>query len=332
MRTLTRLIFLVLLIATLFSGWLYLHVHSEINLPATPYEFTIAPGSNLKQVSKQLSNAGVLVHDWSFVLLSRYMGNESEIKAGDYTLTEKISQVALLKYLIEGDVKQNEIKFLEGWSFSQVRELLNTHPAIKNDTASLSEHEILQLIGATETAAEGLFFPDTYYFIRDSSDLEILQRAYHTMQNHLQSAWSTRQESLPLKTPYEALILASIVEKETGLESDRAEIAGVFINRLRIGMRLQTDPTVIYGMGDKFDGNLRKKDLQTDQAYNTYTRAGLPPTPIAMPGLSSIQAALNPAETKAIYFVAKGNGESQFSTNLTDHNRAVNKYQRQQKQ
>lgn len=331
MRTLTRLIFLALLTATLFSGWLYLHVHSDINLPSTPYEFTIAPGSNLKQVSQQLSNADVLVHDWSFVLLSRYMGNESAIKAGDYTLTEKISQVALLNYLIKGDVKQNEIKFLEGWSFSQIRALLNTHSAIKNDTIGLSEQEILQLIGATETAAEGMFFPDTYYFLRDSSDVEILQRAYDTMQNHLQLAWSTRQESLPLKTPYEALILASIVEKETGLESDRAEIAGVFINRLRIGMRLQTDPTVIYGMGDKFDGNLRKKDLQTDQAYNTYTRAGLPPTPIAMPGLSSIQAALNPAETKAIYFVAKGNGESQFSTNLADHNRAVNKYQRQQK-
>ena len=330
MRTLQRLIFWILLIATLFFGWLYLHVHSDVHLPTTPYEFTIKPGSNLKQVSQQLSDAGVLAHAWSFVLLSRYMGNESAIKAGDYTLTENLSQVALLEYLIQGDVKQNEIKFLEGWTFSQIREVLNNHPTIKNDTTDLSEQEILQLIGADETAAEGLFFPDTYYFVRNNSDVEILQRAYRTMQNHLQAAWSTRQESLPLKTPYEALILASIVEKETGLESDRTEIAGVFINRLRIGMRLQTDPTIIYGMGDKFDGNLRKKDLQTDQPYNTYTRAGLPPTPIAMPGLSSIQAALNPAETKAIYFVAKGNGESQFSTNLADHNRAVNKYQRRQ--
>ncbi len=331
MRTLQRLIFWILLLATLFSGWLYLHVHSDIHLPTTPYEFTIKPGSNLKQVSQQLSDAGVLAHMWSFVLLSRYMGNESAIKAGDYTLTENLSQVALLEYLIQGDVKQNEIKFLEGWTFSQIREVLNNHPTIKNNTIDLSEQEILQLIGADETAAEGLFFPDTYYFVRNNSDVEILQRAYRTMQNHLQAAWSTRQESLPLKTPYEALILASIVEKETGLESDRAEIAGVFINRLRISMRLQTDPTIIYGMGDKFDGNLRRKDLQTDQPYNTYTRAGLPPTPIAMPGLSSIQAALNPAETKAIYFVAKGNGESQFSTNLADHNRAVNKYQRRQK-
>ncbi len=331
MRTLQRLIFWILLLATLFFGWLYLHVHSDIHLPTTPYEFTIKPGSNLKQVSQQLSDAGVLTHAWSFVLLSRYMGNESAIKAGDYTLTENLSQVALLEYLIQGDVKQNEIKFLEGWTFSQIREVLNNHPAIKKDTIDLSEQEILQLIGADETAAEGLFFPDTYYFVKNNSDVEILQRAYRTLQNHLQAAWSTRQESLPLKTPYEALILASIVEKETGLESDRTEIAGVFINRLRIGMRLQTDPTIIYGMGDKFDGNLRKKDLQTDQNYNTYTRAGLPPTPIAMPGLASIRAALNPATTDALYFVAKGNGESKFSTNLADHNRAVAKYQKRQK-
>jgi len=195
----------------------------------------------------------------------------------------------------------------------------------------MSDQEILKSIGATETVAEGLFFPDTYYFIRDSSDIEILQRAYQTMQNHLQSSWSSRAESLPLATPYEALILASLIEKETGLESDRTTISGVFINRLRKGMRLQTDPTIIYGLGEQFDGNLRKKDLLADQEYNTYTRAGLPPTPIALPSLASIRAALNPAETDALYFVAKGNGESQFSSNLADHNKAVNKYQKQQK-
>ncbi len=331
MRTLKRLIFYILMMAVLFAGWLYLHVHSDVSLPEIPYEFTIESGSNLKQVSQQLADAGVLVHPWSLIMLSRYMGNESAIKAGDYKLTGDISQVALLEYLIKGDVSQTEVKFLEGWTFAQIRNILNQHPDIQNNTSDLSEQEILQLIGAEETAAEGLFFPDTYYFVKGGSDVEILRRAYLTMQAHLHSTWDARQESLPIDTPYDALILASIIEKETGLESDRAEIAGVFINRLRIGMRLQTDPTIIYGMGDRFDGNLRKKDLQTDQAYNTYTRAGLPPTPIAMPGLSSIQAALNPAETKAIYFVAKGNGESQFSTNLADHNRAVNKYQRQQK-
>jgi UPF0755 protein len=186
----------------------------------------------------------------------------------------------------------------------------------------------LQLIGATETAAEGLFFPDTYFFARGSSDVEILKRAYRVMQHHLHTAWAERAIDLPLADPYQALILASIVEKETGRESDRRMVAGVFINRLRINMLLQTDPTVIYGLGDKFDGNLRKKDLLTDQEYNTYTRRGLPPTPIAMPGLASILAALNPAETDALYFVAKGNGESHFSRHLTDHNRAVSKYQK----
>ena len=331
MRTLKLLILLISAAIPVFAAWLHHHVNADIQLPSTPYQFSIEQGSSLKNISQQLTDAGILSTPWSFILLSRYKGLQSSLKAGDYTLTDNISQVALLDYLVKGDTQQFEIKFIEGWTFSQLRNVLYEHPAIQNDTINLSEEEILQLIGANETSAEGLFFPDTYYFVKDSRDIDILQRAYHTMQNHLHTAWSARMEPLPLTTPYEALTLASIVEKETGLESDRAEIAGVFINRLRIGMRLQTDPTVIYGLGDQFDGNLRKKHLQTDQAFNTYTRAGLPPTPIAMPGLSSIQAALNPAETKAIYFVAKGNGESQFSTNLADHNRAVNKYQRRQK-
>jgi len=331
MPTLKRLLISTVSIAILLIGWLYLHVHSSISLPVTPYEFSIRPGSNLKQVSQQLADAGVFPNKWPLILLARYLNQESAIKAGDYRLTENISQIALLDYLTKGDAKQNEIRFLEGSTFAQLRKVLNEHPAIQNRTTNMSDQEILQLIGATETAAEGLFFPDTYYFIRDSSDIEILQRAYQTMQNHLQSSWLSRAESLPLATPYEALILASLIEKETGLESDRTTIAGVFINRLRKGMRLQTDPTIIYGLGEQFDGNLRKKDLLTDQEYNTYTRAGLPPTPIALPSLASIRAALNPADTDALYFVAKGNGESQFSSNLADHNKAVNKYQKQQK-
>jgi len=331
MRTLKRLLLLISLGVTLFSGWLYYQFHRDLQLPTVPYEFSIESGSSLKQVTQQLIEAGILPNAWSFILLSRYMGNASTIKAGDYQLTKNLSQIALLEYLKKGDVKQHEIKFLEGWTFSQLRKTLNEHPAIQNKTSHLSEQEILQLIGANETTAEGLFFPDTYYFARNTSDINIMQRAYQKMQETLQNAWSTRVESLPLATPYEALILASIVEKETGLASDRPDIAGVFINRLRAGMRLQTDPTVIYGLGDQFDGNLRKKDLQADHEYNTYTRDGLPPTPIAMPGLASIQAAMNPARTDALYFVAKGNGESSFSTNLADHNRAVAKYQKQQK-
>ncbi|GJL74148.1 endolytic transglycosylase MltG [Nitrosomonas sp.] len=333
MLTLKRLlfIFLIFFLAVILSiGWLYHHYHRDIILPTTPYEFSIEPGSNLKQITRQLVDEGILPDTWSFILLSRYLGKESALKAGDYRLTENLSQIALLEYLIKGDIRQNEVRFVEGWTFSQYRKALYDHPDIRNTTVEMSEEEILQLIGADEQSAEGLFFPDTYYFLKNSTDIEILQRAYQTMQNHIKIAWLDRMESLPLASPYEALILASIVEKETGLESDRAEIAGVFINRLRMGMRLQTDPTVIYGLGDQFDGNLRKKDLQTDQDYNTYTRAGLPPTPIAMPGLASIRAALNPAATDALYFVAKGNGESKFSTNLADHNRAVAKYQKRQ--
>jgi UPF0755 protein len=331
MHTLKRLLLAITLAAILFIAWLYLHVHSSITLPTTPYEFSIRPGSNLKQVAQQLADAGVIRTQWSLILLARYLNQESAIKAGDYQLTRNLTQIALLKYLTQGDAKQTEIKFIEGWTFAQLRRALNEHPAIKNDTVDLTDQEILQRIGASETIAEGLFFPDTYYFIKGDSDISILQRAYQTMQNHLHASWALRTESLPLTTPYEALILASIIEKETGIASDRAEIAGVFINRLRKGMRLQTDPTIIYGLGQQFDGNLRKQDLLADQAYNTYTRAGLPPTPIALPSLASIRAALNPAETDALYFVSKGNGESQFSTNLTEHNKAVNKYQKQQK-
>jgi len=328
MRTLKRFVLFVIVAIICSVTWFYHHVNNDIQLPVIPYEFSIEQGSSLKNISQQLANAEILPNNWSFILLARLMGHESALKAGDYILNQQFSQVALLEYLIEGDVKQNEIRFIEGWTFSQLRNALNEHPAIRHDTVNLSGPEILRLISASETAPEGLFFPDTYYFVKNSSDIEILRRAYFRMQEQLTAVWSQHNESTPLNTMYDALVLASIVEKETGMESDRAEIAGVFINRLRLGMRLQTDPTVIYGIGETFDGNLRKKDLQTDHAYNTYTRAGLPPTPIALPGLTSIQAAVNPAKTNALYFVAKGNGESKFSTNLADHNRAVAKYQK----
>ncbi|GKS70291.1 UPF0755 protein [Nitrosomonas sp. PY1] len=331
MRTLTSILFAIVLVIMLAVSWLYLHVHSSITLPKKPFELSIQSGSNLNQVAEQLVEAGIIPTKWSFVLLARYLDQESAIKAGDYEISENLTQVALLHYLTKGDSKQREITFIEGWTFAQLRKTLNNHPDVKHDSIALSELQILQHIGAAETLAEGLFFPDTYFFVRGDSDLNIFRRAYQAMQSHLQTYWLARCESLPLTTPYEALILASIIEKETGLESDRAEIAGVFVNRLRKGMRLQTDPTVIYGMGKEFDGNLRKKDLLADHTYNTYTRSGLPPTPIALPSLASIRAALNPAQTEALYFVAKGNGESHFSTNLIDHNKAVNEYQKRQK-
>ena len=328
MHILKRMIFLVLAAVFLFAGWFAYHANAPVQLPTVPYEFSIKSGSSLRSVAKQLADAGVLHDSWSFVLLSRLMGYASLLKAGDYELTENTSPWQLLERVTTGDVNQSEVRFIEGWTFSQLRKTLNEHPAVRHDTAGLSDLEILRLIGAGETAAEGLFFPDTYYFVRGNSDIAILKRAYRAMQNSLATAWAGRAMNLPLMDAYQALILASIVEKETGREGDRANIAGVFVNRLRLGMRLQTDPTVIYGLGEKFDGNLRKKDLLTDQEYKTYTRRGLPPTPIALPGLASIQAVLNPAKTSALYFVAKGNGESHFSSNLTDHNRAVAKYQK----
>lgn len=328
MRILKRLILFILVAVLLLAGWFAYYVKAPVQLPIIPYEFSIKSGSSLKSVARQLVDARVLHNDWSFVLLSRIMGSASSLKAGDYELVESTSPLQLLERITTGSVNQSEVRFIEGWTFSQLRQTLDEHPALRHDTAGLSDQKILQLIDAGETAAEGLFFPDTYYFVRGNSDIAILKRAYRTMQNNLNAAWAERTVNLPLTNAYQALILASIVEKETGRESDRASVAGVFINRLRLGMRLQTDPTVIYGLGGEFDGNLRKKDLLADQEYNTYTRSGLPPTPIALPGLASIQAALNPAKTSALYFVAKGNGESHFSSNLTDHNRAVTKYQK----
>jgi UPF0755 protein len=328
MRTLKRLLYLIIIAVFLFGGWVAYRLNSPVQPPSLPYEFSVEPGSSLKIVANQLAAAGVLPDAWSFILLSRLMGVASSLKAGDYEITTSTSPLELLKRITKGDISQSEIRFIEGWTFSQLRQILDQHPSVRHDTTGLSNSEIMNLIGAQETAAEGLFFPDTYYFARGSSDVTILKRAYRAMQNHLRDAWAGRSANLPLKDPYQALILASIVEKETGRESDRSMIASVFLNRLRLSMLLQTDPAVIYGLGDKFDGNLRKKDLLTDREYNTYTRRGLPPTPIAMPGLPSIQAVLNPAKTNALYFVSKGNGESHFSNSLEEHNRAVSRYQK----
>ena len=327
---LTNFILIVILASsTLFSSiWFYRMATTPLNLSVIPSEFSIEPGSGLRHIARQLSEAGILSNEWSFILLAHITGYSTSLKAGDYQLTEKLSPLDLLKYLTRGKVRQHAITFLEGWTFSQFRKVLGEHPALRHESGKFSDLELLRVIGATESHAEGLFFPDTYFFTRNSSDLTILKRAYQAMQQHLETVWLARQESLPLENQYDGLILASIIEKETGADNERAQIAGVFINRLRHNMRLQTDPTVIYGMGNKFDGNLRKIDLQTDHEYNTYTRFGLPPTPIAMPSLASIRAAFNPAITDKLYFVAKGDGTSYFSSTLAEHNRAVLKYQK----
>lgn len=322
-----RLFALAIVFGLIVAAGVGYHVHHPLALPSVPFEFALKQGSSLKSAARQLAQAGVLEQDVTFVLLARLQGKAGAIKAGNYVLEHPVSRLELLKIITEGNVSQSQISVIEGWTFKQLRAAMDARPDLAHRTNGLSDAEILQRIGATENHPEGLFFPDTYYFAAGSSDLTIFRVAYHTMQQRLQEAWTSRDADSPLETPYQALILASIVEKETGTPADRMMIAGVFTNRLRKGMMLQTDPTVIYGLGDKFDGNLRKRDLLADTPYNTYTRRGLTPTPIALPGVAALHAALNPAKTDALYFVARGDGSSQFSSSLTAHNRAVDKYQ-----
>lgn len=327
MRHLKRLVMLAILALVLMLGWMFYYVNKPVELPAAEVEVELRAGSSLRGVASQLVQQGILSEPWSFVILVRAMGKAAQIKAGNYLIEDGITPYQLFLVLTEGSTKQSSITFIEGWTFQQMRDAINKHEDIKHVTMAYTNEQIMQEIGAAERHPEGLFFPDTYYFSKGMSDKDILKRAYEAMQSRLAEAWQNREPGLPYQSPYQALIMASIVEKETGLASERAMIAGVFVNRLRIGMRLQTDPTVIYGMGDQFDGNLRKRDLLQDTAYNTYTRLGLPPTPIAMPGLAAIHAALHPGKTRALYFVGKGDGSHIFSNSLNEHNRAVNQYQ-----
>lgn len=323
-----RAIQAVALAGLIALGWLAWFAYTPLDLRASPLDFNIRAGSGLKAVSRQLEEAGVLAPAWRFTLLARLLGSASRIKAGSYEVESGVTPLRLLEKLTRGDVSQADIVFIEGWNFRQLRAALDAHPAVRHDTRGLSEQDILSRLGAAERVAEGLFFPDTYLFDKGGSDLDILRRAYASMQKILDQEWARRDPALPYATPYQALIVASLVEKETGAHADRAQVAAVFANRLRAGMLLQTDPSVIYGLGEAFDGNLRKADLVRDTAYNTYTRAGLPPTPIAMPGLASIQAAMRPPPSEYLYFVARGDGSSEFSRSLDEHNRAVNRYQR----
>lgn len=326
---LRSLVILLLLAALAGAGWLYHFAHRELSLPEMPFQFNLKPGSTMKTVARQLTQSQLLSEPWSFIALARALGKGANIKAGEYEIDRNPTPLALLALFTKGQqAEQVSVQFIEGHTFADMRRVLDQHPALKHDSKDLSEIEILREVGSIETKAEGLFFPDTYLVIPGTSDLKLLQRAYKAMQDRLASAWETRDTSVPFTEPYQALIMASIVEKETGQPDERPLIASVFINRLKKRMLLQTDPTVIYGMGDRYNGNIRKADLQRDTPYNTYTRAGMPPTPIAMPGIASIKAALNPATSNALYFVAKGDGTHEFSANLLDHNRAVNKYQR----
>ena len=288
----------------------------------------IPQGASLRAAAHSLNEGGVGIPAWIISGVGRVAGLSTSIKAGSYEFDQGIALWALLRKLSSGDTSQADVLFVEGTTFRDIRAKLNAQSELIHATRDMTDADIMVKLGAAGQSPEGWFFPDTYRFDKRSEDLAVLQRAFIATQKQLNAVWQSREPNLPLKSPYELLILASIVEKETGAAADRTQIAGVFINRLRQGMRLQTDPTVIYGLGDHFDGNLRKADLQRDTPHNTYTRGGLPPTPICMPGVASLQAAAHPAKTDALYFVAKGDGSSQFSATLDAHNQAVNQYQR----
>ena len=326
------LLIIILLNVLALSVWMAIYAKTSLSLAPSAQEISIKPKSGLKSIANQLVEQGVLTSAWPFVILVKVSGKETYLQAGDYTVNKNITPYQLMLSLNHGKATQGSITFIEGKTFKQMREKLAKNDAIDATITQLSDAQVMQSVGRGEDHAEGLFFPDTYYFDRGTSDIVILKRSYDIMQAKLNAEWQNRAPSLPYKNSYEALIMASIVEKETGKASERPMIAGVFINRLRIGMRLQTDPTVIYGMGESYNGNIRRKDLLKDTAYNTYTRYGLPPTPIAMPGLASIHAALHPEDTKSLYFVGKGDGSHAFSATLNEHNRAVSKYQLKIKQ
>ncbi|MDC8756968.1 endolytic transglycosylase MltG [Janthinobacterium fluminis] len=291
-------------------------------------EFTIVPGSGAHAAGQQIAEAGVPIEPLLFNLLARVTAKSGKLKAGSYELKPGTTPMRLITQLARGEFVQESLTIIEGWTFKQMRLAMAAHKGLKHDTAELSDLALMAKITPAYQRPEGLFFPDTYLFAKGASDLQIFRQAHTMLIQRLNEAWEKRDPALPYKNPYEALTMASIVEKETGQKSERSMIAGVFVNRLKIGMLLQTDPTVIYGMGDRYEGKIRKRDLETDTPYNTYTRGGLPPTPIALPGVQSLTAALAPARTDALYFVARGDGTSQFSANLPDHNRAVNQYQR----
>lgn len=325
---LRALLMLTVLAAALFVGAAAWWLHQPLSLRTESVELSIETGQTSRDIAREWVDAGVDASPWLLHQWFRFSGQARQIRAGSYELMPGATPRDLLAMMVRGDERLSVVKLIEGWTFRRFRAELAQADGLQSTTASLSEEAIMAAIGSPGTPAEGQFFPDTYAYARGSTDLAVLRRAHHAMQKQLAAAWAQRAADSRLETPQQALILASIVEKETGLASDRPMISSVFHNRIRVRMPLQTDPTVIYGLGDAFDGNLKRIHLQTDTPFNTYTRPGLPPTPIAMPGKASLLAAVQPASSRALYFVARGDGSSVFSATLAEHNRAVDQYQR----
>ncbi len=327
----SRLLGLLVLVVSIGGGWAWMEYDSFRSTPLAIADgsviYEVRRGASLATIAKDLEEAGYIQNGMYLQWYGRYTGQAKRIRAGEYRLTGDLVPDTLLALFVSGSAVDYTLTLLEGWNIRQVRAAVAGHEALKHTLDGVDDAALMEKLGLPGEHPEGRFFPDTYHFNRGMTDLEFLQRAQHKMDQELEAAWAERAEGIPLHKPYDALILASIVEKETGQASERAQIAGVFTRRLQKGMLLQTDPTVIYGIGESFDGNLRRRDLKQDTPYNTYVRAGLPPTPICMPGRGALRAAVNPADGKDLYFVSKGDGSHVFSATLRAHNAAVRRYQ-----
>lgn len=322
---------LLVIVGSLLLGWAWMEYDDFRRMPLTIAQgsviYEVPRGATLASVAEDLQAAGIIKKAQYLQWYGQYTGQANRIRAGEYRLTSDLVPDTLLALLVSGQSVSYSLTLLEGWNIRQVRAAVAAHAALEHTLGGVDDQELMDRLGLPGAHPEGRFFPDTYHFARGMTDLEFLRRAQRKMDDELAAAWAGRSDDLPLTNAYEALILASIVEKETGQADERAEIAGVFTRRLRKGMKLQTDPTVIYGMGERFDGNLRRTDLREDTPYNTYFHAGLPPTPICMPGRDALRAAVDPAPGKTLYFVSKGDGSHVFSETLVEHNAAVRKYQ-----
>lgn len=327
----SKILGIIVLIVSFVGGWILMDIQSYANRPINSFEqaflYTVKPGSSLKKISNELHQISIIEHPTYFEWIARWENLADRIQAGEFRFDPGITPLQILDVMVKGKVVQYSITIPEGWSFREMLAAVNQHDKIVHTLSGLSNEEIMKKLGYEGQHPEGFFYPETYYFPDGTKDSDLLIRAAEEMQKRLMKEWQERDVGLPLNNSYEALILASIIEKETAVPDERDEIAGVFIRRLEKGMRLQTDPTVIYGIGEKFDGNLRRRDLSSHTPYNTYMNKGLPPTPIALPGQASIHAALHPTPGDALYFVSRGDGTHHFSATIEEHNKAVRKYQ-----